>query len=316
MTERTVMEPFVPVAIEGGDGIAVRWRTASAIAFQAPFFDQDVEAGDSTNDITTDLATLLEIGRATPSGPPAGIIAHVSRCGSTLVANALRRLDLGPVLSEPQPVYAALGAVAPASPPLAQDCLRALANLWTARLAQGARPVLKLPSWGLNHVALIAGAWPQTPWALCLREPDAVLNSIRRQAPEWARIVERPPLRPKLGFPVDVLAEGAWSWERAVERLFRAAAKLQPPPAAVLDYRNLAPETIVRLAQVFYPEQTLPDDAHARVARAFALDAKSARPTPFVRREDASHGVRLVAAENDYADARAGSDKAVAHVRS
>src|SRR5438270_314368 len=56
----------------------------------------------------TPLAALDALHAKAPGVAPAGFVFHMSRCGSTLIAQMLARLSATTVLSEPQPLDALL----------------------------------------------------------------------------------------------------------------------------------------------------------------------------------------------------------------
>ena len=118
-------------------------------------------------------------------GAPKGLIFHVARCGSTLVANALKQLDTVTVYSEPRAINDIL------IPPSCWDCsetvsaLRIVAGL----LRQHAQDdiIIKLRSWNILFASLIARAFPSTPWVFLVRDPLEVAVSVLRKPPTWLR---------------------------------------------------------------------------------------------------------------------------------
>src|SRR5689334_11121705 len=85
----------------------VEWRDLSGVVPAEPFFRQTVArlgASDPAGRVHTGIDALLEWGVRERHARPAGIIGHVSRCGSTLLANALKTASDCVVLSEPQPL--------------------------------------------------------------------------------------------------------------------------------------------------------------------------------------------------------------------
>jgi hypothetical protein len=276
---------FVPVEILQGDRLTVRWRAATDVQLAHPFFDADIECGCAQRDIFTDLAGLVRSMPGSTDGAPAGIIGHISRCGSTLVANGLRRLGVGPVLSEPQPISVILGALAGVAPDLAKRCLIACGAAWSLELAGGRPLVLKLPSWGLNRLDLVLEAWPDCPWALCVRAPSEVVASMRKRPPDWASVMEQKPHGPRLGFTTMVLEGQRLSSERAIFALLQSAVSVPRPPVCVLDYANLDSTAILDLADRFYGSLAISNEDHAALSEEFNYDAKSSGREVFSRFE-------------------------------
>ena len=196
-----------------------------------------------------------ELGRAPAPTPaftaPAGLIFHVARCGSTL-ASQLLKLDDGPVVySEPLAINELL------VPPQAgsrADLVAALRTLGGFFAAHAQRPyVLKLTSWNTLFADIVAEAFPQVPWALCVRDPLVVCVSLQQRRPGWLRDDNAALFA---GF-VDSTERDA---ERRVARVYaafcEAAGRLDPARGLLLPYEalpgavwgNLAPHFGLRLA--------------------------------------------------------------------
>jgi hypothetical protein len=117
------------------------------------------------------------------TGAPAGLVFHVGRCGSTLVAQLLKQLPGVTVYSEPLPCNDLL--VPPQREPRARlvMALRVLGDLF-ARHAGGPY-VIKFSSWNTLYCDLLCEAFPATPWALCVRDPLEVAVSLVQERPGW-----------------------------------------------------------------------------------------------------------------------------------
>ena len=108
---------WLPVALELDRFPAVvsdaslRWMEFDGSTFAEPFFEQTIsrlrQSTPAVREIDTDLETLLRAGKTRPKVAPAGFIFHVSHCGSTLVANALKTAKGAVVVAE-HPVVANL----------------------------------------------------------------------------------------------------------------------------------------------------------------------------------------------------------------
>src|SRR5690348_15298359 len=99
---------WVPAQIRSTPaGPMVDWCHLGDLRFTAPFFAQTIERAMSHpfNQLlrpSTPLAAMAE--PAAPELRPAGLIFHMSRCGSTLVSRMLAALAQNVVLSEPGPL--------------------------------------------------------------------------------------------------------------------------------------------------------------------------------------------------------------------
>lgn len=126
-----------------------------------------------------------ELGQVQASSAPAGVIFHVARCGSTLASQLLKQLDGVVVYAEPLVINELL--VPPHSASRA-DLVAALRTLGSFFAAHAEQPyVLKLSSWNTLFCDLVAEAFPQSPWALCVRDPLEVCVSLLAQQPSWLR---------------------------------------------------------------------------------------------------------------------------------
>ena len=104
---------WTPVRLDfSGPTPAVDWADLSSERFVDPFFDQTIArwaAGPHARPLVrTGLEALDALDRE-PSLEPAGMIFHLSRCGSTLVSRLLGILPGVVVIAEPAPLNALLG---------------------------------------------------------------------------------------------------------------------------------------------------------------------------------------------------------------
>ena len=104
---------WTPIRFDfSGTAPAVDWADMSEERFVEPFFDQTVaqwaSGPRSKQLVRTGLEALVALD-GEPSLEPAGMILHLSRCGSTLVSKLLGTLPGVVVISEPSPLNALLG---------------------------------------------------------------------------------------------------------------------------------------------------------------------------------------------------------------
>ena len=183
--ERDALRAWTPVRINIAQGEpTIDWAIVQR-PFLEPFFEQSAYAAmdhpfNAAFGRRTSLAILDELAAGAPVAPPAGLIFHMSRCGSTLVAQMLSRLTRAVVLSEPQPVDALLRLRPRLGDVLTAARLRALVEALAGRRAADGRVFVKLHAWHVLALPLFAAAFPHTPWAFVFREPRAVLRSQTR----------------------------------------------------------------------------------------------------------------------------------------
>jgi hypothetical protein len=185
-----------PVSPTGRDWIPaqIRWTSAGGLVdwchlgdvrFTAPFFEQTIAAAmahpfNLLFGVTTTLDAL-----ALPASfelRPAGLIFHMSRCGSTLAAQMLASLPRNVVLSEPGPLDQILRAPAWLRG-VSTDQIAAWLRATAAALGRRRHPqerdlVIKLEGWHALLLPFIRGAFPGVPWAFLYRQPVEVMASI------------------------------------------------------------------------------------------------------------------------------------------
>lgn len=165
----------------------VRWDGSR---FTEPFFEETVArlrgAYPSDHDNPrprTSLAALREI----PAGLPlAGLVFHISRCGSTLVSRMLASSRRNVVVSE-APIFDELLRLRDRLPRLAAD--EHLALLRGAARALGPPPAdggaerlfIKLDCWHIFSLELLRQAFPGVPLLFIHRHPLEVLVSLMHQ---------------------------------------------------------------------------------------------------------------------------------------
>ena len=173
------------------EGTVVDWCYLGSQPLREPFFDQSVRRvrGDleSCKNRVTSLQTLERILTLSPGLSPAGFIYHMSRCGSTLIAQMLAANGENLVLSEPAIVQAVLGGARDATGN-GEDhvsLLRHIVGALGRRRAGGEKHYfIKLASASIRQLPLIRRAFPETPWIFVYRDPVEVLAAILRQARE------------------------------------------------------------------------------------------------------------------------------------
>ena len=116
---------------------------------------------------------------------PDGLIFHLSRCGSTLVAQMLAALPGTVVASEPPPFDQVLQRVQESiDQPMEQRIalIRAMAAALGRRAAGGAGFVIKTDCWHTKALPLLAAAFPDTPWIFLYRDPiDIMVSQVRQR---------------------------------------------------------------------------------------------------------------------------------------
>jgi len=172
----------------------VDWCLTDDIRFTDPFFEQTITRAmqDPFRVLfrhRTAIEALGELEAQNPAAAPSGFIYHMSRCGSTLVAQMLAALPDNVVISEAGPIDAILQANRKnprVTDQQRSDWLRWMVGALGRRPdGKGKRLFVKLDCWQTVEMDLIRQAFPATPWIFVYRDPVEVMVSQFRQPAYW-----------------------------------------------------------------------------------------------------------------------------------
>lgn len=205
---------------------------------------------------------------------PAGIVFHMSHCGSTLVSRMLAAADAHLSLGEPQPFNAALQLCAAGG--LDDDVQARLLRGMAAALGRPrcaeTRYFLKLDTWHIALLPVIRRAFPDARWIFLYRDPLEVLEGqLRGQGLDAARAqlhlfgIDWGEISPDASMIAAVLAAIC---ERAL-----AAAGAEPDRGLLVSYAELPEAVATRIAPHFGVQPSAGDIA--AMAEAARRDAKA-----------------------------------------
>ena len=168
----------------------VEWCYVGDAGFTEPFFDQTIRRClrhpfSRLFYCRTPIDTLAALHAVRPGLPPSGFVFHMSRCGSTLIAQMLAALPQTLVIAEAEPIDAVLRAnFQDAS--LTDEQRIAWLRWMVGALGQPRgeaqrRYVVKFDSWSILDLPLIRRTFPSVPWIFVYRDPVEVLVSHRVQ---------------------------------------------------------------------------------------------------------------------------------------
>ena len=178
------VEDWVPVSVRWRDHVPyLQWARMGKIKYAAPFFTEAINAaaGQFPKPFERRSAPLAELSAMTDTLPsPDGFVFHLSRCGSTLVAQMLSQLTDTTVISEAPAIDSILRAHfhdASISDQQRIVWLRALLAALRLSAAGQRRFFVKFDAWNTEELTLIRRAFPQTPWIFLCRNPVDVMRS-------------------------------------------------------------------------------------------------------------------------------------------
>jgi hypothetical protein len=171
-------------------GPLIDWCHLGDLRFTDPFYVQTIErALRHPFNLLFRRSTLLD-ALAAPQECElrlAGLIFHMTHCGSTLVAQMLASLPANVVLSEPRPIDRLLRApihLAGVSREQLVRWMRAIVGAMARRRHPPERDVfIKFDGWHVLALPLLRCAFPHTPWAFIYREPVEVLTAMTQRFP-------------------------------------------------------------------------------------------------------------------------------------
>ena len=171
-----------------GDRLLVEWSWFGDRRLREPFFAGDVQRSLSEpfNRLfraVTPIERLAQWLERRPPLRPSGFIFHMSRCGSTLVAQMLAACTDNIVISEAAPIDEVVRARQVRSD-LGEDeqarWLAAIVGALGQPRAGERRLFVKLDSWHTLAMPLFRRAFPDVPWVFLYRDPVEVMVSQRR----------------------------------------------------------------------------------------------------------------------------------------
>jgi hypothetical protein len=258
---------------------SVRWMKFDSTPLSQPFFESSVnllrDKETPATETETDLSGLVEGMEEDRVVSPAGIIAHITRCGSTLLLKALSDATGAIALSEAQPISKALQLVDAPSQRLARLGIAIAKQVVTLFASypcdQASRVVVKCDAMGMMRLRAIRSIWPDVPCLILVRDPIEVVISNLQEPPEW--------LQPRngvfpLGFgsiPHDVRGRQDFcAW--VIGHLCSEAKISIDDKCKILGYEELTPDIIRSVAEYFSLRYAPHGNDRSRVA--FSVHAK------------------------------------------
>ncbi len=268
---------WLPVEVTDVDGrAAITWLRFGRRRLDESFYDDSLVRRrflpfSRLFGVRTPLSDLEAWTAALPALKPAGLIFHMSRCGSTLTAQMLAASPANVVLSEAAP----LNAVTRRGD-LDDDAKAALLRAMVAALGQArngeSRLFLKLDCWHSRDLPLFRRAFPDTPWVFLYREPiEVMVSQTRRRGVQMV-----PSLVPPATFGVD-LPDGVPDDDycaRVLAAVCEGAVRHYPVGGGrLVNYRQLPDALFTEILPHF---GVTPSDVEASAMRAAAIrDAKA-----------------------------------------
>jgi hypothetical protein len=284
------LKGFVPIHLRlQGKHSEVTWIDASNMRPSEPFFFQTIQrvtAERKCARVVTNLDAILELSEQLPDCEPDGFIFHTSRCGSTLVCNALKAAPLTTVVAEAQPISVALVPYAPASiwpfPPETWErgrdrLVRAITTGFGQMRATPTAPFyIKFNSWNTLALHIVKAVWPKVKWVFLYRDPIEILVSNLRRRPSWLQQKAFPKRASAFfGFAPEHIS--AMSVEefgaRVIARYYSNAVAMADEHSLLMDYKRLNADGLRQILDFLgINRHELQDSSIDRVLRVYSKD--------------------------------------------
>lgn len=278
---------FVPVHVRAWDG--QHWGVESIPVWGAgpvePFFQGTVERwlGRPASLLFRTLSAHRDLASGLADAPPirvAGLVMHISRCGSTLVTQAMAERPNTVALSEPSTLDIALaGHARGVSFEERARFVRALVLAQAAPfLPDGGDVVLKPEATHIAHLPLLQAAFPEARWVFLHRRLEDVYASNVR-LPGGSILTGQLDVTP-FGLPPDLMQ--VVPFERYVAQIVAATGRLAlahdaRTPGLFMDHAELTLGGLERVADHF--GLSLDEPTRVRMSQRLLRDAKDpARP--------------------------------------
>lgn len=238
----------------------VDWMDFATKDLSEPFFSQTIHVlSHRVSTLRKRRGTVRELMDIAPELPVLGIITHVSRCGSTLLANCMKALQGVTVFSEPQPVNAFVAALPYDQEEIAAaeivKMLHGLIGAYSqARRRDDRGIVLKLTSWCTLKVQILQRLFNTVPFIGVIRDPLSIMKSCLRTPPGWFAMQENDSalstiLRWDQCEPASITKERFGAM--VLGQYYRSMAEASEFGLKIVDYTALSMENVCRIAGYF-----------------------------------------------------------------
>lgn len=259
---------FVPIHLRlRHENPEVTWIDASKMQLSEPFFDQTIQRVITEHKcarVVTDVQAVFELSEQLSNCEPDGFIFHASRCGSTLVCNALKSVPFTTVVAEAQPISEMLAPYGPADiwpfPPETWERRRdhlvwaMIAVFGQLRASPTARFYVKFNSWNTLALHIVKAAWPNVKWVFLYRDPIEILVSNLRKSPSWLKQRNRPQRASAFfGYaPEHIRAMSVEEFgARVIARYYSNAVAMADEHSLLMDYKRLNTDGIRQILDFF-----------------------------------------------------------------
>ena len=172
--------------------LTCRWLYVGDKKYTEPFFHETTaqcrifEENRKHFHAVSTLDGIIDFSENVHSIAPTAFIFHVSRCGSTLLAQLLSLDEQNIVLAEPPIFDEVLREITFKNPKILEqkidESLKAVVKfLGQKRMGNEQNVFIKLDSWHIFYYEKIRKLYPETPFIFSFRRPDEVIRSQMKE---------------------------------------------------------------------------------------------------------------------------------------
>jgi hypothetical protein len=279
---------------------SISWIDFGKTPLSEPFFHQTVQrlraSPQHFDREQSDFEFVSTFAGRLASAEPCVFLFHISRCGSTLLANAFRSAASVAVVSEAQPITAVFAPYDCGRWPYARDScaqhrdllLRSMIKVFgQRRTGKEEQLVVKFTSWNILFLSLVRALWPTVPCFVLVRDPLEVMLSNLSRPGGWMTRKSVPSFCRDLfgwaGPEVESMTREEYG-ARVIGEFCRAATMALDSRCTVVDYKNIDASNLCGLvSQSGIPLTSFERDAIVSSAGAYSKDVVPSRPFPNIR---------------------------------
>jgi hypothetical protein len=284
--QSNAFERWLPISFRfNSSTCSVGWMDFGSKSLLDPFFDHTVASLRSSSppapERFTTVEELVQLADSFPPIDPAGVIFHVSRCGSTLLVNTMKAGGECTVLSEApmidslirQRSFNGISVGVAGDDNKRQRLLQAVVSLYTACFGQ--QVLIKAHTSHILHVSRMRSAWPSVPFILNVRNPVEVMASNLAMPADWVRSILAPYGHENVfGFtgPETRRMSIEEYCARGLSKFFEAANAQMDSKCYVLDYSQMTIDNIYTAANLLGVK--MPSTSERQIRSAFSTYSK------------------------------------------
>ena len=292
------------------------WLDMHDARLAEPFFQQTVERfrleHPERSPSFAEFHVLPQLEKSFESIKPTGFIFHSSRCGSTLLSNAVRTVNDSIVISEANAVDQLVARFITDDEPrevkraIYSVLLRAVVAAFGQKLKGNEQQlIIKFSCSSVARLDQILRIWPNVPWLFVYRDPLETIVSNLTSPPGWLLDNDRRVLASLNNLTSTAIAAMDMTelCARSIGSFYSIASRLANRKSMLLNYAQLSDRLMLGVLKFFGIAPTDTEkDSIALVTKSYSKDntGRTFEADSPAKRQQASSRVREMAAKWSY----------------